>query len=50
MEAKAKVKKVRAKPEICYDCGEQGRIGANCPRKWTNSFDDEDDQGSSWES
>ena len=25
-------------------------IGVNCPYKWTNSIDEEDDQGSSWES
>ena len=31
----------------CYDCGEQGHIGVNCPHKWTNSIDEEDDQRSS---
>ena len=34
----------------CCDCGEQGHVGMNCPYKWTNSIDEEDDQGSSWES
>ena len=34
----------------CYDNGEQRHIGVNCPYKWTNSIDEEDDQGSSWES
>ena len=33
-----------------YDCGEQGHIGVNCPYKWANSMDEEDDQSSSWES
>ena len=34
-----------------YDCGEQGHIGVNCPHKWTNSIEEEEeDQGSSWES
>ena len=32
------------------DSGEQGHIGENCPYWWTNSIDEEDDQGSSWES
>ena len=35
---------------FCYDCGEQRHIGVNCPYKWTNNIDEEDDQGSSWES
>ena len=34
----------------CYDCGEQGDIGVNCPYKLPNSIDEEDDQTSSWES
>ena len=34
----------------CYDCGEQGHIGVNCPYKRANSIDEEDDQTSSWES
>ena len=34
----------------CKDCGEQGHIGVNCPHKWANSIDEEDDQTSSWES
>ena len=29
----------------CYDCGEQGNIGVNCPYKWANSMEE-----SSWES
>ena len=33
-----------------YDCGEQRHIGVNCPYKWANSIDEEDDQTSSWES
>ena len=33
-----------------FDCGQQGHIGMNCPYKWTNSIDEEDDEGSSWES
>ena len=43
--------KSNGKSEIryCYDCGEQGHIGVNCPYKWANSID-EDDQTSSWES
>ena len=27
-----------------------GHIGVNCPYKWTNSKDEEDNQGSAWES
>ena len=34
----------------CYDCAEQGHIGVNCPCRWTNSIDEEEDQVSSWES
>ena len=34
----------------CYDCGGQEHVGVNCPYKWTNSTDEEDDQGSSLES
>ena len=58
LETKAKAKararaRARAKPESetrdGYDCGEQGHIGANCPYKWTNSTDEEEDQGSLWE-
>ena len=29
---------------------EQGHIGVNCPYKWTNSIDEAEDRGSSWES
>ena len=32
----------------CCDCGEQGHIGGNCPYKWTDSTDEEEDQTSSW--
>ena len=38
------------KTRHCYDCGEQGYIGMNCPYKWANSIDEEDDQTSSCES
>ena len=38
------------KTRYCCDCGEQGHIGVNCPNKWANSMDEEDDQTSSWES
>ena len=43
--------KGKGKSEIryCYDCGEQGHIGVNCPSRWANSIDEEDDQTSSWE-
>ena len=34
----------------CYDCKEQVHIGVNCPYKWANSIDEEDDQTSSWKS
>ena len=34
----------------CYDCGEQGHIGVNCPYKWANSIVEEGDQTSSCES
>ena len=40
----------RVKPDYSCDCGEQGHIGVNCPYKWSNSKDEEDDQTSSWES
>ena len=33
----------------CYECGEQGHIGVNCPYTWTNCIDEEDDQISSRE-
>ena len=42
--------RARAKPDTATDCGEQGHIGVNCPYKWANSFDEEDDHTSSWES
>ena len=47
--AKARAR-ARVKTRYCYDCGEQGHIGVNCPYKWANSIDEEDDQTSSWES
>ena len=28
----------------------RGHIGVNCPYKWANSIDEEDDQTTSWES
>ena len=45
-KARARAKATR----YCYDCGEQRHIGVNCPYKWANSMDEEDDQTSSWES
>ena len=42
--------KCKSETRYCYDCGEQGHVGVNCSYKWTNSKDEEDDQGSSWES
>ena len=42
--------KGKSETRYCYDCGEQGHIGVNCPYKWANSIDEEDDQTSSWES
>ena len=42
--------KGKSETRYCYDCGEQGYIGVNCPYKWANSIDEEDDQTSSWES
>ena len=48
-KAMAKVR-ARAKTRYCYDCGEQGHIGVNCPHKWANTIDEEDDQTTSWES
>ena len=53
MGAKGKGKgKAMGKSETryCYDCGEQGQIEVNCPYKWANSMDEEDEQVSSWES
>ena len=40
----------KSETRYCYDCGEQGHIGVNCPYQWANSIDEEDDQTSSWES
>ena len=40
----------KSQTRYCYDCGEQGHIGVNCPYKWASSIDEEDDQTSSWES
>ena len=46
-EAKGKGKgEGQSETRHCFDCGEQGHIGVNCPYKWTNSTDEEDDQGS----
>ena len=42
--------KGKSETRYCYDCGEQGHTGVNCPYKWANSIDEEDDQTSSWES
>ena len=42
--------KLKSESRYCYDCGEQGNIGVNCPYKWANSIGEEDDQTSSWES
>ena len=42
--------KGKSETRYCYDCGEQGNIGVNCPYKWANSIGEEDDQTSSWES
>ena len=50
-KGKGKVEgKGKSGTRYCYDCGEQGHIGVNCPYKWANSIDEEDDQTSSWES
>ena len=56
LEAEAKAKAIarkgnsKSETRYCYDCGDQGHTGVNCPYKWTNSIDEEEDQGSSWES
>ena len=42
--------KGKSETRYCYDCGEQGHIGVNCPNKLANGIDEEDDQTSSWES
>ena len=42
--------KSKSEPRYCYDCKEQVHIGVNCPYKWANSIDEEDDQTSSWKS
>ena len=42
--------KGKSETRYCYDCEGQGHIGMNCPYKWANSTDEEDDQVSSWES
>ena len=42
--------KGKSETRYCCDCGEQGHIRVNCPYKWANSKDEEDDQTSSWES
>ena len=42
--------KGKSETRYFYDCGEQGHIGMNCPYKWTNGIDEEDDHVSSWDS
>ena len=42
--------KGKSETRYCYDCGEQGHIGVNCPYKWANSKDEGNDHTSSWES
>ena len=41
--------KGKSETRHCYDCGEQGHFGVNCPYRWANSIHEEDDQASSWE-
>ena len=48
MEAMGAKGKGRSENRHCSDCGEQGHIGVNCPHKWANSIDEEDDQTSLW--
>ena len=51
LETEAKDKgqgKGKRDTRYCYDYGEQGHIGMNCPYKWTNSIDE--DEQTSWES
>ena len=36
--------KGKSEVKYFYDCGEQRHIGVNCPRNWTNSTDEKDDQ------
>ena len=31
--------KGKSETRYCYECGEQGHIGVNCPYKWTDSID-----------
>ena len=42
--------KGKSETRYSFDCGEQAHIGVNCPYKWTNSIDEEDDETSSCES
>ena len=42
--------KGKSETRSCYDSGEHGYIGVSCPHKWTNSIDDQEDQGYTWES
>ena len=43
--ARAKAKaKGKCENLCCYDCGEQGHVGVNCPYKRTNGIDEEEDQ------
>ena len=48
--SKGKGKGKGSDTRYCYDCGEHGHIGVNCPYKWANSIDEEDDQISPWKS
>ena len=51
LETEAKDKgqgKGKRDTRYCYDYGELGHIGMNCPYKWTNSIDE--DEQTSWES
>ena len=36
-------RKGKSETRCCHECGEQGHIGVNCPYKWANSIDEEDD-------
>ena len=43
-EKKGKYKgKGKSDTRYCHCCGEQGHFGVNCPHKWTNSMDEEED-------
>ena len=36
--------KGKSETRYCYDCAEHGHMGVNCPYKWANSIDEQDDQ------